>query len=72
MCWTIGVLGLDSRRRLGIFLFTAASRTSLGLTQPPTHWGVKLTTHLHLVTRQKDEWSCTSTLLIRLHGVVLS
>jgi hypothetical protein len=36
--WTIGVLGFDSRRGLGIFLFTAASRTALGLTQPPIQW----------------------------------
>jgi hypothetical protein len=34
--------------------------------------GVKLTTHLHLVSRSKIEWSCTFTLPIRLHGVVLS
>jgi hypothetical protein len=27
---TIGVLEFDSRRGLGIFLFTAASRTALG------------------------------------------
>jgi hypothetical protein len=36
--WTIGVLGFDSRRGLEIFLFTTASRTALGLTQPPTQW----------------------------------
>jgi hypothetical protein len=35
MGWTIGVLGFDSRRGLGIFLFTTASRTVLGPTQPP-------------------------------------
>jgi len=34
----IGVLGFDSRRGLGIFLFTTASRTALGLTQPPIQW----------------------------------
>jgi hypothetical protein len=28
--WTIGVLGFDSRRGLGIFLSTTASRTALG------------------------------------------
>jgi hypothetical protein len=28
----------DSRRGLGIFLFTTASRTALGPTQPPTQW----------------------------------
>jgi hypothetical protein len=30
--WTIGVLRFDCRRRLGIFLFTIASRTALGPT----------------------------------------
>jgi hypothetical protein len=35
MGWTIGVLGFDSRRGLGIFLFTTASRTVLGPTHPP-------------------------------------
>jgi hypothetical protein len=33
--WTIGVLGFASRQGLGIFLFTTASRTALGPTQPP-------------------------------------
>jgi hypothetical protein len=33
--WTIGVLGFDSRRELGIFLFTTAFRTALRPTQPP-------------------------------------
>jgi len=33
---------------------------------------VKLTTHLHLVPRSKNEWSYTFTLPICLHGVVLS
>jgi hypothetical protein len=32
----VGVLGFDSRLGLGIFLFTAASRTALPPTQPPT------------------------------------
>jgi hypothetical protein len=36
--WTVGVLGFDSRRGLGIFLFTTASRTALGPTQPPIQW----------------------------------
>jgi hypothetical protein len=35
--WTIGFLGFDSRRGLGILLFTA-SRTALGPTQPPIQW----------------------------------
>jgi hypothetical protein len=30
MGWTIGVVGFDSRRWLGIFLFTTASKTALG------------------------------------------
>jgi hypothetical protein len=33
--WTIGVLGFDSRRGLGIFLFTTVSRPALGPTLPP-------------------------------------
>jgi hypothetical protein len=33
-----GVLGFDSRRRLGIFLFTTVSRTALGPTQLPIKW----------------------------------
>jgi hypothetical protein len=32
------VLGLHSRRGMGIFLFTTASRTALGPTQPPIQW----------------------------------
>jgi hypothetical protein len=35
MVWMIGVLVFDSRRGLGIFLFTTASRTALRTTQPP-------------------------------------
>jgi hypothetical protein len=34
----IRVLGFDSRRELGIFLFTTASRTDLGPIQPPIQW----------------------------------
>jgi hypothetical protein len=41
---------------------------SLGVKRPC----VKLTTHLHLVPRSKNEWSYTSTPPIRLHGVMLS
>jgi hypothetical protein len=35
---TIGVLGFESRRGLGIFPFTTASRTALRPTQPPIQW----------------------------------
>jgi hypothetical protein len=35
---TIGVLWFDSRRGLGIFLFTTSSRTALVPTQPPIQW----------------------------------
>jgi hypothetical protein len=34
----MGVLGFDYRRGLRIFLFTTASRTALGPTQPPIQW----------------------------------
>jgi hypothetical protein len=36
--WTIGVLGFDSRRGLGIFLFTTVSTVALGPAQPPIQW----------------------------------
>jgi hypothetical protein len=36
--WMMGVLGFDSQRELGIFLFTIASRTALGPIQPPIQW----------------------------------
>jgi hypothetical protein len=36
--WTIRVLRFDSRRALGILLFTTASRTALEPTQPPIQW----------------------------------
>jgi diadenosine tetraphosphate (Ap4A) HIT family hydrolase len=34
--------------------------------------GVKLTTHLHIVPRSKNEWNYTSTPATCLHGMVLS
>jgi hypothetical protein len=40
--WTIEVLGIDSWRGLGIFLFTIASRKSLVTTQPPIQWALFL------------------------------
>jgi hypothetical protein len=36
--WTIRVLGFDSQRGLGIFLFTTTSSTALGPTQPAIQW----------------------------------
>jgi hypothetical protein len=64
--WTIGVLGSDSRRGLGIFLITA-SRRALGPTQPPIQWvpgalslGVKRpgreADHLHPSSAEVKEW----------------
>jgi hypothetical protein len=38
MDWTNGILVFDSRWRLGIFLFTTASRTALEPTRPPVQW----------------------------------
>jgi hypothetical protein len=80
----IGVLGFDSRRGLGIFLFTTASRTVLGLTQPLIQWvpgalslGVKRpgceTDHSPPSSAEvKNAWSYTCTRPIRLYGMVLS
>jgi hypothetical protein len=73
LSWTIVVLGFDSRRGLGIFRFTTASRTALGPTQPPTWWvpwafclGVKRTRReadhsLPSSAEVKNSWSYTST-----------
>jgi hypothetical protein len=82
--WTVGVLGFDSRRGLGIFLFTTASRTALGPTQPPIQWvpgalslGVKRpgreTDHSHACSAEVKE--CVDLYLhspIRFHGVMFS
>jgi hypothetical protein len=80
--WTIGVLWFDSQRGLGIFLF-AASRTALGLTQPPIQWvlgalslGVKppgCEAH-HSPPSNAEVKECMELYLhppIFLHGVVL-
>jgi hypothetical protein len=85
MGWMTGVLGFDTWLGLGIFLFTIMSRMALGPTLPPIRWvppgalslgvkqlGCEAITHLHLVLRSKNEYSCTSTPTICLHGVVLN
>jgi hypothetical protein len=84
MGWTIGVLGFDSQRELGIFLFTTASRPALGPTQPPIQWvpgalflGVKRpgreadhSPPYSAEIKERVELYLNSP--IRLHGVVLS
>jgi hypothetical protein len=78
----------DSRVRFlagaGNFLFTAVSRTALEPTQPPIQWvpgdlslglkrPVRESDHsLPSSAEVKNAWSYTSTLPIRLHGVMLS
>jgi hypothetical protein len=67
---TIGVLGFDSWRGLGIFLFTTVSRTALGPTQPPIQ---RVSGALSLgVKRPGREADHSPPLPIRLHGVALS
>jgi hypothetical protein len=82
--WTIGVLEFDSRRGLGIFLFTTASRQVLGPTQPPIQWELgALSLGVKRSGREadysppssaeiKNACSYTSTPPVRLHGAVLS
>jgi hypothetical protein len=82
--FNIGVLGFDSRRGLGIFLFTTASRKFLEPTQPPIQWvpevlslGVKRpgrkANHSPSSSGEVKELAeLYFTLAIRLHGVVLS
>jgi hypothetical protein len=60
-----GRTGFDSRQRQEIFLFSRASRTALGSTQPPIQWvpGAlsprvlrprrEADTHLHLILRSR-------------------
>jgi hypothetical protein len=73
MGWMIGVLGFDSQRGLGIFLFTTVSITALGPTQTPIQCvtgalslgvkqpGCEADHSSHLVPRSKNEWSYSST-----------
>jgi hypothetical protein len=81
---TIGVLGFDSRRGLGIFLITTTSRTVMVPTQPPIQWvpgavslGVKrpgreADRSPPSSSEIKNAWNYTSTPPILLHGVLLS
>jgi hypothetical protein len=82
--WTIGILGFDSRKGLGIFLFTTASRTALVPTQPPIQ-GVSgaLSLGVKRPGREADHSLPSSAEVkeyvelylhspIRLHSVVLS
>jgi hypothetical protein len=69
---------------VGIFLFTTASRTALGPTQPPIQWVLgALSLEVKRPGREADHsppssaeaknaWNYTSTPPIRLYGVVLS
>jgi hypothetical protein len=80
----LGDRGFESRHGLRIFLFTTASRTALGPTQPPIQWlpgalslGVKRPRREadhspSSNTEVNNVSSYTSTPPIRLHGVVLS
>jgi hypothetical protein len=82
--WTIGVLGFDSRRGLGIYLFTTVSRTALRHNQPPVQWIPRfLSSGIKRRVRKSDHsppssakvknvWSYTSTPILHFRGVVLS
>jgi hypothetical protein len=79
-----GVLGFDSQRGLGIFLFTTASRPALGPTMLPIQWvpgalslGVKRPGHEagHSLPPSAEVKQCVELYLhspIRLYGEVLS
>jgi hypothetical protein len=78
------VLDFDSRWGLGIFLFTAVSRTALGPTQPPNQLdpgalslgvkrpGPEADHSLPSSAEVEKAWSYTSIPPIRFHSVVLS
>jgi len=73
--WTIEVLEFDSRRGLGIFLFTTVSKTALDPTQPPIQsilGAVSLEVKWIGRAEVENAWSYTSTPPIRLNSVVLS
>jgi len=76
--------GFESRKGLGIFLFTTASRPPLGPTQPPNQWilvafslgikrpGREAGLSPPSIAEIKSSWRYASSPPIRLHGVVLS
>jgi hypothetical protein len=76
--------GFETRKGLGIFLFTTASRSALRLTQPPVQWvpgalslrikrpGLEADHSPLSNVEVKNVWSYTSTPPTRLHAVVLS
>jgi hypothetical protein len=68
--WTIGVLGFDSRRGLGIFLFTIASRTALGPTQPPIQWVPGALTLGAERQGREDDHSPRSNAEVRICGAI--
>jgi len=64
---------------MGINHFCTVSRPALGPTQPPIQWvpgalslGIKSDQSPPSSAEDENAWSYTSTLTIRLHGVVLS
>jgi hypothetical protein len=70
--WTIGILGFNTRRGLGIFIFTTASTTALGPTQPIQWVPGALSLGVKRLDREADHsppssakvknaWSYTST-----------
>jgi hypothetical protein len=72
MGWTIGVLGFYFRRGLGTFLFTTASRTALGPTQPPVQWVPRALSLRREADHSPQSSAEAKESPIRLHGVVLS
>jgi hypothetical protein len=82
--YSLGDRGFESRQRVGIFLFTTATRMTLGPTQPPIRLVPgALSLGVNRPGREadysppssaevKNVWSYTSIPQIRLDGVVLS
>jgi hypothetical protein len=61
MGWTIRVLGFDSWRGLGIFLFTTASRMALEPTQSSIQWVPgALSLEVKRLVREADHSSSSS------------